>query len=375
MDIKSKFTESSSHSSIPPQHGGNIEQEAKRLGIDKNSLIDASASVVPFSLPRPLNDCLLKALHEKELTRYPDRSHTSLRESIGKYHKINPDMVLPGNGASELITWAARDAVQNGISILPYPGFFDYERAIKCWNGQYQHSPLPLQWNSMFPQDFPLKLNKKVFWITNPHNPTGQCWSRHSLEELLKINSLVICDEAFLPLVPNGEQQSLIPLINDYPNLIVLRSLTKLFSIAGLRLGYAVSSTARLGQWRVLRDPWPINALAIAFGTKLMTEQDLLNTQIQKVQRWVDKEGAWLQTNLQNLQGIRSHPSSTNFQLIESKNSLVEFRETLARNNILLRDCRSFKGLGGNWLRISLQTKSNNRLIVKTMKHIISCIF
>ena len=208
--------------------------------------------------------------------------------------------------------------------------------------------------------------------MTNPHNPTGQCWSRHSLEELLKENSLVICDEAFLPLVPNGEEESLIPLVNSYSNLIVLRSLTKLFSIAGLRLGYAISSTARLEQWQSYRDPWPMNGLAIAVGIKLMTEQDILRNQITKVQNWVEREGAWLDTNLKNLTGIKTHPSSTNFQLIEGKTSLVNFREILSRHNILLRDCRSFKGLGEKWLRISLQTKSNNRQIVKIMEQIIN---
>ncbi len=357
------------------QHGGNIEQEAKRLGVHINSLIDASASLVPFSLPPSIYHCLVNALKGNELKIYPDRNHLVLREAIGKYHEIQPSMILPGNGASELITWAARDAAKNGVSLLPSPGFSDYQRAIECWNGQYQYSPLPLQWSSTFPQPFPLKPNKEVIWITNPHNPTGQFWNRCSLEELLKTHSLVICDEAFLPLVPQGEQQSLIPLVNDYPNLIVLRSLTKLFSIAGLRLGYAISSISRIEQWQKWRDPWPVNGLAIAIGTKLMTEAHILNNHIKKVQDWVHQEGAWLQTNLQDLPGITCHSSSTNFQLIESNNSLVQFRESLARNNILLRDCRSFIGLGENWLRISLQSKSNNRQILKTMKHAIQYSF
>ncbi len=363
MDIEKNSFENS----LLLQHGGNIEKEAKRLGIKINSLIDASASLVPFSLPLSLKYCLLKALYGIETKHYPTRNHSFLKEAIAAYHKVKPAMVLPGNGASELITWAARDAAASGTSILPSPGFSDYKRALRCWNGQYLQSPLPMTWSSTFPQVFPLEPSSNVIWITNPHNPTGQCWSRDSLEKLVKTQCLVICDEAFLPLVPNGDQESLIPLVEHYPNIIVLRSLTKLFSIAGLRLGYAISSQKRLQQWQEWRDPWPLNGLAIVLGTKIMTKQKILNKRIKKVQDWVRQEGSWLQSNLTNLTGIIAHPSATNFQLIESKRSLRHFREKLAFNGILLRDCRSFQGLGENWLRISLQSKENNRRILHTM--------
>ena len=173
---------------------------------------------------------------------------------------------------------------------------------------------------------------------------------------------------------PNGEKESLIPLVKCYPNLIVIRSLTKLFSIAGLRLGYAISSSKRLKEWQEWRDPWPLNALAIATGKAIMSEQNILQKQIKKVQGWVKEEGAWLHSNLKNFKGIISHPSSTNFQLIESNVSLIKLREDLARKSILLRDCQSFQGLGENWLRIGLQSKSNNRRIMKTINEVVEYI-
>ncbi len=373
MDLDEGKSSNASHSFLL-EHGGNIEEEANRLGVKINSLIDASASLVPFSLPPCLYNCLLETIYGMDLRSYPNRNHSSLKEAIANYHQVSPDMVLPGNGASELITWAGRDAAAQGISLLPSPGFSDYKRALKCWNGDYVESLLPLKWNTNFPQNFPLKRIGNVIWITNPHNPTGQSWSRDSLEILLKNYSLVICDEAFLPLVPNGEKESLIPLVNNYPNLIVIRSLTKLFSIAGLRLGYVISSPNRLKEWQKWRDPWPMNSLAIATGKVIMNDKKILEKQIKKVQAWVKEEGSWLQSKLQNLNGIISHPSSTNFQLIESNVSLTRFREALARKSILLRECNSFKGLGENWLRISLQSKSNNRRMMKAINEVIEYI-
>ncbi|WP_269622271.1 pyridoxal phosphate-dependent aminotransferase [Prochlorococcus marinus] len=371
MDLKANQY-NNSLSAYMLQHGGNLEEEAKNLGVDINSLIDASASIVPFSLPSKLHRHLHEAIDSQIIRSYPDRNHNDIREALGRYHQVCPTMILPGNGASELITWAAHEASIHGISILPYPGFYDYKRALDCWGGKYIQKPLPLHWDKEYPKPFPWATKAKVLWITNPHNPTGHFWSRQSIEELLKNNSLIICDEAFLPLVPNGDKESLIPLVKHYPNLIVLRSLTKLFAIAGLRIGYAISSEERLWRWQALRDPWPVNGLSISIIKVLMNEKQILTKRIKKVHHWVRKEGEWLHENLQKIPGIISHPSSTNFQLIESYKSLSKLREQLGYKNILVRDCRSFKGLGENWLRISLQSKSNNRRIVDTMKKIIT---
>ncbi len=364
------FLNTNGESSGIPIHGGNLSQEAHRLKVRESQLLDASASLVPFNPPKSFDGFLLKALRSNSLRNYPDCSYQYFREAIGAWHKINPASILPGNGAAELITWAARDATNTGISTLIAPSFNDYERALNCWQGRYIYIELPLHWTTNSPQAFPLLPKTDVIWITNPHNPTGHLWSRASLEPLLKWHKLVICDEAFLSLVPNGEEQSLLPLVENYTNLIVLRSLTKLFSIAGLRLGYAVSANKRLKEWQSWRDPWPVNGIATAAGTMLMNDHITLNRWTKKIHNWVEKEGLFLQEKLKKIPEIKSYPSSSNFQLIKGNQSLLSLREALAQKKILLRDCRSFKGLGENWLRISLQTRSNNIRISSTIKYV-----
>ena len=332
-----------------PTHGGNISEEARRLRVKENQILDASASLVPFLPPKSLHRTLQKALANNSLRNYPDCTYQSLKEAIATWHGIDSTMVLPGNGASELLTWSARDASEKGTSALAAPSFNDYARALHCWNGKFIYMKLPLYWTSEKPQKFPLIPKTNVVWVTNPHNPTGQLWSRESIEPLLKNHSLVISDEAFLSLVPNGESQSLIPLIRNHSNLIVIRSLTKLFAIAGLRLGYAISSANRLEKWEHLRDPWPLNSLAVSAGLMLMNDQFTYHRWTNKVHSWLSEEGPWLHKQLQKLPGIKAYPSAANFQLIEGNNSLMQLRESLARKKILLRDCRSFKGLGENW--------------------------
>ena len=258
----------------PAPHGGNRETAARRLGCRPAQLLDASASLVPFGPPPRVRGLLLRA-QGRGLRDYPDRGYVALRRAIAAWHGLDPTRVLPGNGAAELFTWAAREAAACGLNLLPSPGFGDYRRALTCWGGQWQGLPLPLEWTDGGPVAWPLGPaasamadvpasggRPAALWLTNPHNPTGQLWSRASLEPLLERFDLVVVDEAFLPLVPDGESQSLVPLLPAHPNLVVIRSLTKLFSIAGLRLGYALGDPVRLARWAAWRDPWPVNGLA-----------------------------------------------------------------------------------------------------------------
>ncbi len=361
---------------MPEAHGGNLEAIALRLGVSPRQLLDASASLAPFPLPLRAR----WAGWSTPLSPYPDRSFLALRQRIAALHALDPGAVLPGNGAAELFTWAGRDAAATGLSLLPQPGFGDYARALRCWAGACRALPLSLTWSGSSSLPFPSisETQASVLWITNPHNPMGQLWSRASLAPLLQRFALVICDEAFLSLVPAGEAQSLISLVEDHPNLVVIRSLTKLYGMAGLRLGYAVAQPERLQRWAQWRDPWPVNAVASAIAQELLRSPQGYQAWCARVQRWVAREGAWLRRELGALPGITPMPSAANYLLIRGERdgrpmSLEPLREALeTRHRILLRDCRSFEGLDETWLRIGYQSRRGNRRIIQAMQQELS---
>ena len=353
-------------------HGGNIEKEARKLGLSTDNMIDASASIVPFKLPKKLTNYLVNSVNNRSIKSYPDRSYFDVKRAISRWHNIEDSMILPGNGASELFTWAARDAGSNGISSLPSPGFGDYQRALNCWNAAYVHTPLPLSWSKIAPQSFPIKPKTNVLWITNPHNPTGQLWSRSSIENLLDNYKLVICDEAFISIVPGGENESIIDLTKNYKNLIVIRSLTKFLGVAGLRIGYAITNSDRISKWEEIRDPWPVNTLAANVTKMIMNDQNMHEKRLKKIHKWVKKEGKYLYENLSVFSSLRPLPSTTNFQLIKSEVPILNILEKIKQRGILLRDCRSFVNLDKNWFRISLQTKEDNMKIINILKEYIN---
>ena len=353
-------------------HGGNIEKEARKLGLSTENIIDASASIVPFKLPKKLNECLVNSIKNESIKIYPDRSYFEIKNAISKWHNIDPEMILPGNGASELLTWAAKDAGLKGVSSLPSPGFGDYQRALKCWNAKYIYTPLPLSWKSNKPHLFPIEPKTNVLWITNPHNPTGQLWSRSSIENLLDKYKLLICDEAFISIVPEGEKQSIIDLTKSHKNLIVIRSLTKFLSVAGLRIGYVITNPDRLSKWKEIRDPWPVNTLAINLTNMIMSETKMHKKRLNKIHKWVKKEGKWLHNNLSNFSSLKPLPSNANFQLVKSQGPVLNIIDILKKRGILLRDCRSFRNLNENWFRISLQEREDNIAIINTLKEYIN---
>ena len=345
------------------RHGGNRQAVADVVGCKPSQLLDASASLAPWS-PR------WTRLPEAALRDYPERGQRSLRQAIAAIHGLAPDCVLPGNGAAELFTWAARDAAAAGVSGLLAPGFADYRRALQCWDAVSVETPLVLSWDNAWPLCHP-PLEGSVAWICNPHNPTGQLWSRASLEAMLDRHALVICDEAFLPLVPEAENQSMIPLVDQYPNLVVIRSLTKLFGVAGLRVGYAIAQPDRLKRWTAWRDPWPVNGIAASLTEQWLGRPGKYKRWCSRVQRWTAIQGAWMQRELEKVPGIKPMPSAANFMLIAGRCSLVPLREALEHDHrILLRDCRSFAGLDDTWLRIGLQAPHHNRRISRALNRL-----
>ena len=112
------------------KHGGNVYANAKKLNLLPSEIIDASASLVPFDPPQILIDSLNAEIKNFGFRYYPERNLRDLKEIIGKFHGINPDNILPGNGASELITWAGYEASKFGTSCIPSPSFVDYELSL-----------------------------------------------------------------------------------------------------------------------------------------------------------------------------------------------------------------------------------------------------
>ena len=321
-------------------------------------IVDFSASINPLGPPPSAIAAIYKGI--ETLSAYPDPDYSQFRAALAHFHQRSPDWILPGNGAAELLTWAGRELSQLEVTYLMTPAFSDYWRALTAFGAAVQTCPLDLETAWIEPTNQP----NSGLLLNNPHNPTGQLLNRASILPYLEKFALVVVDEAFMDFLAPPEQQSLIPLVQEYPNLVILRSLTKFYSLPGLRLGYAVAHPERLRRWQAWRDPWSVNALAAAAGEAVIGDRQFQS----QTWNWLPTAKAALFQNLASLPGLQPLQSAANFLLVRSDYPSSQLQEHLLKQHrILIRDCLSFPELGDRFFRVAVRSPADNQRLYQAL--------
>lgn len=359
---------------IRPAHGGNLAWAAALAGCPPELILDFSASINPLGSP----ESALAAIqsHIQALCAYPDPNYRHLRAALSQVHQLPPDWILPGNGSAELLTWAGFELSKLAVTYLVTPAFGDYQRALRAFETSVMECPLSDFGVRTGLASFGLVIknlksqipNRSGLLLNNPHNPTGCLFSRETILPYIEQFALVVVDEAFMDFLPPNQQQSLIPLVQQYPNLVILRSLTKFYSLPGLRLGYCVAHPDRLQRWQALRDPWPVNTLAAAAGIAVVKDTDFQ----QQTWAWLTQAKPQLFHGLAQLPGLQPYPSAANFLLVQSEQptSLVQ-EKLLKHSQILIRDCLSFPELGDRYFRVAVRSIADNLRLLNGLSAIL----
>jgi L-threonine-O-3-phosphate decarboxylase len=351
-------------------------------------ILDFSASINPLGPPHSA----IAAIHNHlgDLRNYPDPNYHELRQALSQFHRLPPDWVLPGNGSAELLTWASRELAELDATYLLTPAFGDYLRSLKAFDTLVICCPLNLAFPfatssaaftgaivpSVQPQvqpqilpqilvDFPAQPAQLGLLLNNPHNPTGWLFSSKEILPYLEQFALVVVDEAFMDFLPPDQQQSLTESILDHPNLVILRSLTKFYSLPGLRIGYAIAHPDRLQRWQQWRDPWSVNTLAAAAAVAVLQD----TTFQQQTWNWLIEARSQLFQGLSDLPGLSPLASAANYLLVQSEHSVTQLQQQLLKQSrILIRDCISFPELGDRYFRVAVRTLSENQQLLEGMR-------
>lgn len=345
-------------------HGGIDFQELHRIGINPNAVLDFSSNILTC-LPSPR---VKEAIAGTDWNRYPDRECTKLRLTLSTHHQVDPDRLLVGNGCSELIHLVAAEFTQPGDRVVVLePTFSEYRRAAHLAGATVQNCTLQILEsdgslsnleNTATEQEHLLRVldryKPRMFWFCNPNNPTGSYTDVAILREWIDTNpeTLFVIDESYLDFVAGGE--SLIGLPCE--NLIVLRSMTKFYGLAGLRLGYLETNPLFLKRLKRRRVPWSVNATALEAGTAAI--QDHSYYLQQRDQRLRDLSQLILGLKER---GIQTLPSDTNYFLTRLGDPEKTY-PFLLQNQILVRKCNSF-GLH-HFLRIAARHPSENERLL-----------
>lgn len=349
----------------PRSHGG--RHYVRNI---KGDIIDFSTNVNPLGPSRRVLSTIKKNLNL--ISAYPEPDSREFREAVSDYLQIDEDCVVAGNGANELIHLFADAFVRKGDkAVIPIPTFFEYEFA--CDKNSAMISYVDLDNLVLNPDSILGAMDKetKAVFVCNPNNPTGLLANRDYIQKILDLaynnNTLVMLDECFIEFVDDPERNSFVNTVNEYDNLVVLRTLTKAFGLAGLRAGYCLANRKTAQLLNKIKVPWNVNALAQKAAVVALQDKEHLK----KTRQLVKKERQYLQTSIGKISKFTPRKSDTNFFLIklDGVDSLL-LKEKLLKKRILVRDCSTFTGMGTDYVRISTQKRRENVLLINALKEV-----
>lgn len=338
------------------RHGGNIYKY-------KNYL-DFSANINPLGMPESVKNAVIESADFCDV--YPDPLCTGLVGKISEYEKTKH--IVCGNGADDLI-YRIISAVRPENAVICSPSFTEYRKALEENNCKITEYILSEKNGFDVTADFAdcLDFNTDIVFLCSPNNPTGKTININLLENIagkcLEKNIILVCDECFMGFVTDGKNKSLRNFLND--NIIILKAFTKIYAMAGLRLGYAVFGSEELAE-KVRRNGqyWSVSVPAQRGGISALDEKDYLLTTVE----FVRKEREFLMSELSGM-GLKVFEPEANFIFFRCS---LPLDVLLEREKILIRNCSNYSGLEDGFFRIAVRTHEENIIFVSAVRRVLN---
>jgi len=334
---------------------------------DSFGYIKLDAMENPYPLPPTLREEIAAIVASAAINRYPDPNPASLKEQICASQSIPTGIeVLLGNGSDELIQLLALSLNKTGATMLSVEPSFVMYRMIAIFTGM-RYAGVPLT------PDFSLDLagtlsaiereQPALVFLANPNNPTGNLFAKVDVKQIIEAApGLVVMDEAYYAFA--GE--SFMPHLASYPNLLVMRTFSKL-GMAGLRLGFLAGSKTWLEQLDKLRLPYNVNVLTQLVAGKLLAHNDVLMQQAEQIR----KDRAWLYQQLGEIPALQVFPSEANFLLFRMNDAHAVFNGLKLRG-VLIKNLDGGHRMLKDCLRVTVGTQAENERFVKALIEIIN---
>ena len=344
------------------QHGGINYAELSGRHLDPREILDFSTCCNPYKPPM----AIYLATRNVPLEIYPDSDAIELIKALSTALEVNADNLIACSGSTELIRLAALAYLGEGDRVvIPSPTYGEYTLACKLVNARAIKFPLREQ--NGFRLDisefikFARQHEPAAIFLCNPNNPTGQYLDMRAVEKIASVfsSTLIVLDEAYIAFTA-GTWNSL-NLIGA-ENLLIVRSMTKDFGLAGLRLGYGVASKSVIDVLRKVRPPWNVNSMAQKAGIAALRQRRFVENSAARL----FKSRQYLEKELKHF-GFQIIPSQTNFFLVRVGKAR-EFRDRLLRKGFMVRDCSSF-GLPEH-IRIGPRSMEDCRRLVRAIREI-----
>lgn len=340
------------------EHGGQI-YNAEGLA---EKFFDFSANINPLGL----SEKILRTLQENlsGIKNYPDAQARELTNAISRRYKVQSENLILLNGAAEFFYLYLQVERPRKV-IIPMPSFSEYERAARSANCEVEFFFTKAEENFILDTEKLLKLEGDCVIIGRPNNPTGNLIS---VEEILRLTEkfFVLVDESFIDFTTAESVRKFAG-----KNLAVVQSLTKIFAIPGLRLGFAVAEKKLAEKLNLSKDVWNVNFFAQKVGAVALSDEKFLT----ETRKWLEVEKKYFVERLSKMP-VKFFLPSANFILfcLESKEITQLVLKRLRAEKILLRSCENFVGLDGRFLRSAIRSREENILLLDTLQKILEVI-
>jgi threonine-phosphate decarboxylase len=332
-----------------PPHGGDVWSKPVN--------IDFSSNVNPLGPPERVKEALTRAI--EEIRHYPDINASKLKEAISGYVGTPPENITPGNGSTELIKNFCEVFVGAGNVVIPAPTFSEYEYFARLYGASVQS--VPLDTKKIIDA---IDKDADAVFLCNPNNPTGTIFDEDEILDVLNAandaSAFVFLDEAYIEF---SDGKSFVSRVQEFENLFVSRSLTKFFSLAGLRVGYGVANKGLIDCMEKVRIPWNVNTLAQMAGIESLKDKKFIETS----KEFIKKERDFLFNELSKF--LKVEKTHANFFLIDldGKIKSSQLKEALLEKGMLIRDCSTFTGLDDNFIRVCIRKHDENARLIEEL--------
>ncbi|OAS16953.1 threonine-phosphate decarboxylase [Paenibacillus oryzisoli] len=351
-------------------HGGDLWSAEEVWNRPKELFLDYSSNMNPLGPPEVVKEIL--AASWRDIVKYPDPAVRELRRKLAQKYEIDPESILVGNGAAELIDLIIR-VVQPSMTGLARPSFSEYEEAVHKTGGRLTNIPLSPQhlFELQWPDVEAVLPDVDLFFLGHPNNPTGKLIPRNVLNNLVQSQRKIVLDEAFMDFVPQESEHSLLKLASTSANLIVIRSMTKFYSIPGIRLGFMVAHPELIQRLRQQQVQWSVNYLAQQMGVAVLDDDGFE----QSTREWLRVEKPWLVEQLRHM-GLEVVPSDVNFLLfsfpVASGITVKQAQQYMGHQGILIRDASLFQGLNERYCRVAIRLREDNERLVQALSQMMN---
>jgi len=340
-------------------HGGNIYNIGYRY---RNGIFDFSANINPLGIPLEVRKLLDRRIDT--LIRYPDPQARRLKAVIARYWNVKEGNVLVGNGSTELI-YLVLNAFRSASVTIPVPSFTEYERAARIAGNKVTFIRL-LERDGFYLKGSRIK-NCGMLFLGNPNNPTGNLIMRNRTDMETLPAGRVVIDESFMDFLPDEKEHTLIGRAKETKKIIVLRTFTKFFALAGLRVGYAIAHQDTIRVLQRFQMPWSVNVFAQAAAECALFQKDY----IRRSRQTIEEERVFLYNAVDRIEGLRPYPSVANFLLVKTegnRSTSTRLKERLMKKGILIRDCANFRGLDERFIRVAVRSRKENMRLIKALE-------